>query len=96
MIAPLGGLLGTILGDVLWAKYIQWPGHTAGFIAISIGVFTREGMLMTGSRSLPQDAPLMASFGLQASPKMTWRTVRYCYCFCNTQYFYREGKYLDV
>ena len=36
--APFGGLLGAAIGGVLWAKYIQWTGHTAGFIAIGIGV----------------------------------------------------------
>ena len=45
LVAPFGGLLGAMVGGVLWAKYIQWTGHTAGFIAIGIGVFTGAGML---------------------------------------------------
>ena len=46
LVAPFGGLLGAMVGGVLWAKYIQWTGHTAGFIAIGIGVFTGAGMLL--------------------------------------------------
>ena len=61
VIAPFGGFLGAILGGVLWAKYIQWTGHTAGFVAIGIGVLTGVGVLLTSSRSLSQDA------------KTTWR-----------------------
>ena len=63
VIAPFGGLLGAVLGGVLWAKYIQWTGHTAGFIAIGIGILTGAGMLLTSSRSLSQDA------------KTAWRLV---------------------
>ena len=59
LVAPLSGLLGAIVGGVLWAKYIQWTGHTAGFIAIGIGVFTGTGMLLTSSRSLERDARTM-------------------------------------
>ena len=58
-IAPFGGLLGAMVGGVLWAKYSQWTGHTAGFIAIGIGVFTGAGMLLTSSRSLERDARTM-------------------------------------
>lgn len=54
--APLGGLLGAMLGGVLWAKYIQWTGNTAGFIAIGIGVLTGVGMLLTSSRTITLDA----------------------------------------
>lgn len=54
--APLGGLLGAMLGGVLWAKYIQWTGNTAGFIAIGIGVLTGMGMLLTSSRAVNLDA----------------------------------------
>lgn len=56
LVAPFGGLLGAVIGGALWAKYIQWTGHTAGFIAIGIGVFTGAGMLFTSSRSLTHDA----------------------------------------
>ena len=84
VIAPLGGLLGAILGGVLWAKYSQWTGHTAGFIAIGIGVFAGAGMLLTSTRSLPQDAP-----------KVTWRIVGIgAAVFAILGIFI--GKYLDI
>ena len=84
VIAPLGGLLGAILGGVLWAKYIQWTGHTAGFIAIGIGVFAGAGMLLTSTRSLPQ-----------AAPKVRWRIVGIgAAVFAILGIFI--GKYLDV
>lgn len=53
--APLGGLIGAIIGGVLWAKYIQWTGNTAGFIAIAIGGLSGIGIVFTGSRSLDTD-----------------------------------------
>ena len=75
VIAPFGGFLGAMIGGVLWAKYIQWTGHTAGFIAIGIGILTGAGMLLTSSRGLPQEgrktwylvgigAALFAIFGI--------------------------------
>ncbi|MDE0684673.1 MAG: hypothetical protein OXI63_17270 [Candidatus Poribacteria bacterium] len=80
---PFGGLLGAMLGGVLWAKYIQWTGHTAGFIAIGIGVLTGAGMLLTSTRGLPQDA------------KTTWRVVGMgAAVFAILGIFI--GKYLDV
>ena len=83
LVAPLGGLLGAIVGGVLWAKYIQWTGHTAGFIAIGIGVFTGAGMLLTSSRSLDRDAGTM------------WRVVSTAAAlFAILGIFI--GKYLDV
>ena len=83
VITPLGGLLGAILGGVLWAKYIQWTGHTAGFVAIGIGVFTGAGMLLTGTRGLSQDT------------KATWRVVGIgAAIFAILGIFI--GKYLDV
>ena len=95
VIAPFGGFLGAVLGGVLWAKYIQWTGHTAGFVAIGIGVLTGAGMLLTSSRSLPQDTPLTASFGLQVAPKATWRLVGAgAAVFAIFGIFI--GKYLDV
>ncbi|MCY3740621.1 MAG: hypothetical protein OXH00_06355 [Candidatus Poribacteria bacterium] len=95
VIVPFGGLLGAMFGGVLWAKYIQWTGHTAGFIAIGIGVLTGAGMLLTSTRGLPQDAPLTASFGLQAAPKTTWRVVGMgAAVFAILGIFI--GKYLDV
>ena len=49
LMAPFGGLFGAIIGGVFWAKYIQWTGRTAGFIAIGIGVLTGVGILLTSS-----------------------------------------------
>lgn len=83
VIAPFGGFFGAVLGGVLWAKYIQWTGHTAGFVAIGIGVLTGAGMLLTSSRSLPQDT------------KTTWRFVGAgAAVFAIFGIFI--GKYLDV
>ena len=83
VIAPFGGFLGAMIGGVLWAKYIQWTGHTAGFIAIGIGVLTGAGMLLTSSRSLPQE------------PKRMWYLVGIgAAIFAIFGIF--VGKYLDV
>ena len=46
--APLGGLVGALLGGALWAKYIQWTGLTAGWVALAIGIFTGIGVLLVG------------------------------------------------
>ena len=46
--APLGGLIGALLGGALWAKYIQWTGLTAGWVALAIGIFTGIGVLLVG------------------------------------------------
>ncbi len=81
--APFGGLLGTVIGGVLWAKYIQWTGRTAGFIAIGIGVLTGVGILLTSSRSLSHDDRTM------------WRVVSAAAAlFALLGIFI--GKYLDV
>lgn len=83
VIAPFSGFLGAMIGGVLWAKYIQWTGHTAGFIAVGIGVLTGAGMLLTSSRSLPQAA------------KTTWYLVGIgAAIFAIFGIF--VGKYLDV
>ena len=83
VIAPFGGFFGAVLGGVLWAKYIQWTGHTAGFVTIGIGVLTGAGMLLTSSRSLSQDT------------KTTWRLVGAgAAVFAIFGIFI--GKYLDV
>lgn len=83
LVAPFGGLLGAMVGSVLWAKYIQWTGHTAGFIAIGIGVFAGAGMLFTCSRSLERDADTM------------WRVVSIAAAFFAILGIF-IGKYLDV
>jgi hypothetical protein len=68
---------------VFWAKYIQWTGRTAGFIAIGIGVLTGVGILLTSSRSLSRDAETM------------WRVVSLAAgLFAILGIFI--GKYLDV
>lgn len=66
IIAPFGGLIGAILGGILWAKYIQWTGNTAGFIAVGIGALTGIGMLLTCANAIELDAKkhwLMVSIG---------------------------------
>ena len=81
--APLGGLLGAAIGGVFWAKYIQWTGRTAGFIAIGIGVLTGVGILFTSSRCLERDA------------RTAWRVISTAAAlFAIFGIFI--GKYLDV
>ena len=46
--APLGGLAGALLGGALWAKYIQWTGLTAGWVALAIGILVGIGVLLVG------------------------------------------------
>lgn len=81
--APIGGLLGAVLGGVLWAKYFQWTGRTDGFVAIGIGVLTGVGILLTASRSLERDAKTM------------WRVVSITAAFFAILGIF-IGKYLDV
>ena len=45
---PTGGLIGAVIGGMLWAKYVQWTGYTAGGIAFAIGLFTGLGVLLAG------------------------------------------------
>ncbi len=81
--APFGGMLGGAIGGVLWAKYIQWTGRTAGFVAIGIGILTGLGILFTSSRSLSRDTETM------------WRVVSVAAAlFAILGIFI--GKYLDV
>ncbi len=47
-LAPLGGLIGAVIGGVLWGKYIQWTGFTAGWVALAIGILTGLGVLLMG------------------------------------------------
>ena len=83
LVAPFGGFLGAIVGGMLWAKYIQWTGRTAGFVAIGIGVLTGIGILITSSRCLARDARTM------------WRVVSVAAAlFAILGIFI--GKYLDV
>lgn len=53
--APLGGLIGAIIGGVLWANYIKWTGSNAGFVAVAIGALCGLGIVFTGSQSLDTD-----------------------------------------
>ncbi len=53
--APLGGLIGAIIGGVLWANYIKWTGSNAGFVAVAIGALCGIGIVFTGSQSLDTD-----------------------------------------
>ncbi|MYF97675.1 hypothetical protein F4212_00860 [Candidatus Poribacteria bacterium] len=52
IIAPFGGLIGAVLGGILWAKIIQWTGSNWGFVAVGIGVLAGIGMLLTCSRAI--------------------------------------------
>lgn len=81
--APFGGLLGAVIGGLFWAKYIQWTGRTAGFIAIGIGVLTGLGILLTSSRSLAPDAQTL------------WRIISVAAALFAVFGIF-VGKYLDV
>ncbi|MBI1927110.1 hypothetical protein HYR99_23070 [Candidatus Poribacteria bacterium] len=66
-LAPLGGLIGAVIGGVLWAKmssgkfpYIQWTGFTAGCVALAVGTLAGFGVLLTG-RSRKISVSLVAS-----------------------------------
>jgi hypothetical protein len=59
-LAPFGGLVGALIGGVLWAKYIQWTGLTAGWVALVIGILTGLGVLLTG-RTRRMDVSLVAA-----------------------------------
>lgn len=54
VIAPLGGLLGAILGGVLWAKFLPFIGSTVGILAFGIGALTGIGMVLSGSQGIEQ------------------------------------------
>lgn len=81
--APIGGLIGAVIGGALWAKYIQWTGRIDGFIAIGIGVLTGVGILFTSSRCLEREAKTM------------WRVVSIAAAFFAILGIF-IGKYLDV
>ena len=80
---PIGGLIGAVIGGVLWAKCIQWIGTTTGFVAIGIGVLTGVGILFTSSRCLEREARTM------------WRIVSIAAAFFAILGIF-IGKYLDV
>lgn len=81
--APMGGLIGAVIGSVLWAKYIQWTGRIDGVIAIGIGVLTGVGILFTSSRCLEPEARTM------------WRVVSIAAAFFAILGIF-IGKYFDV
>ncbi len=83
IIAPLGGLIGAIFGGVLWAQYIGRTGNTAGFVAISIGVLTGIGMLLTCFRTI------------DLNEKKHWIMVSIAAAFFSVIGIF-IGKYLDV
>ncbi len=81
--APLGGLIGAVLGGILWATYIQLTGNTFGFIAVCIGAFTGIGMLLTCVNAIESDE------------KMHWFLVSIGAAIFAVIGFL-VGKYLDV
>ena len=48
ILAPTGALLGAVIGGILWAKYFNWTGMTAGWVALVIGLLTGLGAVLTG------------------------------------------------
>ena len=64
LFAPLGGLIGALLGGALWAKYIQWTGLTAGWVALAIGIFTGLGVLLIGRSRQISISLVAASFAI--------------------------------
>ena len=65
--APTGGLIGAVVGGILWAKYMQWTGYTAGWVAFAIGLFAGLGVLLMGrSRAISVCliSSLFAIFGI--------------------------------
>lgn len=83
IIAPFGGLIGAILGGVLWAIYIQWTGNTVGFVAIGIGALTGIGMLLT------------CSSAIESNEKKHWLMVAIGAAVFSIAGIF-IGKYLDV
>lgn len=61
---PTGGLIGAVAGGMLWAKYVQWTGYTAGWVAFAIGVFTGLGVLLTGRSRAVSDCSIASLFAV--------------------------------
>ena len=53
--APLGGLIGAIIGGVVWANYVKWTGNIGGLAAFAIGALCGIGIVLTGCQSLDTD-----------------------------------------
>ena len=81
--APLGGILGAIIGGVLWALYIKWTGNRWGFIAVGIGATTGLGIVLSGCQ------------GIDVSDKKRWLMLSIGAAFFSIVGFY-IGKFLDV
>lgn len=66
ILVPITGLIGAIVGGILWAKYIQWTGYNAGLVAVGIGLLTGFGVLLASAQVLDpieQKQWLIASAG---------------------------------
>ena len=64
ILAPTGALLGAIIGGILWAKYINWTGMTAGWVALVIGLLTGLGAVLTGRSRRVVIASVAAVFAI--------------------------------
>ncbi len=64
VLAPTGALLGAIIGGILWAKYINWTGMTAGWVALVIGLLTGIGAVLTSRSRQVSIASIAAVIGI--------------------------------
>ena len=64
ILAPTGALLGAIIGGILWAKYINWTGMTAGWVALVIGLLTGLGAVLTSRSRRVAIASIAAVFAI--------------------------------
>ena len=64
ILAPTGALLGAIIGGILWAKYINWTGMTAGWVALVIGLLTGIGAVLTSRSRRVSIASIAAVFAI--------------------------------
>jgi hypothetical protein len=62
--APTGALLGAIIGGILWAKYINWTGMTAGWVALVIGLLTGLGVVLASRTRQINTALIAALFAI--------------------------------